>query len=243
MNGSPRDICSAAAVIAAAGSGVRLPGSAPKQWRLLGGIPLIAHSFHFFDRLDSITQIAVSLDAETLARPDRLAFLESELGKPVRLVRGGASRQESVWNALRVLDPEPEIVLVHDAARPFPPRDGVTACMDAAHRVGGAILARPVIETIKRVGADLLIEETLDRRTLWAAHTPQVFRFGDLIHAYRAVQSDLADYTDDSAIFEVTGGHVQIIESSASNFKVTHPEDFTRAEKELERGARGTTEG
>jgi len=233
-------------VIAAAGSGTRLPGGEPKQWRLLGGIPLIAHSFRFFDALPAVAQIALALDPETLSRPDRLRFLESTLGTAVRLVRGGSSRQESVWNALGALDPAPEIVLVHDAARPFPPQDAVAACIESARRHGGAILARPVIETIKRVNSELMVEETLDRRipkrqaeacttNLWAAQTPQGFRHADLVRAYRAVENQLEDFTDDAAIFEAGGGRVQIVEGPERNFKVTHPEDFLRAEKELGR--------
>ena len=235
MSDIPQEHRSVAVVIAAAGSGTRLPGCVPKQWRLLGGIPLIVHSFRFFDALPAVAQIALALDPETLSRPDRLRFLESTLGTAVRLVRGGSSRQESVWNALGALDPAPEIVLVHDAARPFPPQDAVAACIESARRHGGAILARPVIETIKRAGPGLLVEETLDRRTLWAAQTPQGFRHADLVRAYRAVENQLEDFTDDAAIFEAGGGRVQIVEGPERNFKVTHPEDFLRAEKELGR--------
>ncbi|HBF34931.1 TPA: 2-C-methyl-D-erythritol 4-phosphate cytidylyltransferase [Candidatus Sumerlaeota bacterium] len=229
----PSKPLSLAVIIAAAGSGKRLPGSVPKQWRLLGGIPLLAHSFRFFDAFPGVQQFAIALDAQTLAMSERTGFLVSAHGVNVRLVEGGGERQESVWKALETLDPAPDIVLIHDAARPFPPVDGVQLAIEMAVREGGAILARPVTETIKRVNGNGLIIETLDRSVLRAAQTPQVFQYGALMRAYEKFVGQLAQFTDDAVIFEAAGGKVLVVNGSENNFKVTHPEDFERAENLL----------
>ena len=228
---NPAASLSLAVIIVAAGSGKRLPGSVPKQWRLLGGIPLLAHSFRFFDAFPGVQQFAIALDPQTLALPERTTFLTSTHGVTVRLVEGGSERQESVWKALQALDPAPDMVFIHDAARPFPPAEGVQLAIETAAREGGAILARPVTETVKRVNADGLIVETLDRSVLWTAQTPQVFQYDALMRAYEQLAGRLAQFTDDAVIFEAAGGKVQVVNGSENNFKVTHPEDFERAEK------------
>jgi 2-C-methyl-D-erythritol 4-phosphate cytidylyltransferase len=222
-----------AAIIVAAGSSRRLPGSIPKQWRTLGDIPLAAHSFRFFDQLDVVNQIVIALDPESLETPERLAFLQSSHVKPVTFAQGGTHRQDTVWRALQALSPEPHIVLIHDAARPFPPEDAVLESISVAAQMGGAVLACPVVETIKRVDANRRICETIDRRPLWSAQTPQVFQFQPLMEAYRKAEPRLEEYTDDAGIFEANGGTVHVVAGSVHNFKVTTPEDFERAERYL----------
>lgn len=228
-----------AIVIAAAGSGKRLPGAVPKQWRPLGGDPLIAHTFRFFDRFPLTGQIALALDKMTLSLPDRTKHLESTHHKKVIMVEGGDNRQESVWKALQALDKETEIVLIHDAARPFPPADAVSSCINAARKHGGALLACPVVETVKRVDKEGRIQETLKREELVAAQTPQGFRYPELMEAYGAAEKDLRLFTDDSSIFEANGGQVYIVPGSPTNFKVTLPEDFFRAEQVIRRSHMG----
>ncbi|MBN1867239.1 2-C-methyl-D-erythritol 4-phosphate cytidylyltransferase [Candidatus Sumerlaeota bacterium] len=224
-------------VIAAAGSGRRAVAGAtdavPKQWLPLGGIPLVAHAFRFFDRWEDARQIVLALDAPSLSLAERLRYLQSLHGKTVRAVAGAGERQESVWAALQSLDPVPEIVMVHDAARPFPPREAIARGVSEARESGGAILAARLVETVKQANERMEVVETLDRNRLWRAQTPQIFRGKELIRAYRAVERRLAEFTDDAAIFEAAGGTVRIVESPESNFKVTHPEDFARAERML----------
>jgi 2-C-methyl-D-erythritol 4-phosphate cytidylyltransferase len=222
-----------AAIIVAAGSGSRLPGDTPKQWRPLAGIPLIAHSFRFFDALPFVRQIVMVLDRATLATPERLAWLESRSGKAVRFEAGAPSRQESAWKGLLAVDAQCEIALVHDAARPFPPREAVIRAVEAARLQGGAILAVPVIHTIKRADDENRVVETLERSRLWAAQTPQVFRREPLMAAYRAALIHLNAFTDDASIFERAGGRVQLIPGSEGNLKITHEGDFELAERLL----------
>lgn len=236
---------SVAVVIAAAGRGVRMGGPAvPKQWRLLDSTPLITHCFRLFDQMETVGQIAVALDPDSIEMGERRAALTSKTGKTVVLVPGAATRQESVLQALHALNPSPEIVLVHDAARPFPPIKAIEQSIAEARRVGGAILARRVVETLKQVDKDGLIEETVCREQMWTAQTPQTFQFAPLLSAYRFLGPLLPNYTDDAAIFSAGGGEVCVVESTADNLKVTHAEDFTRAERilrELQRsGENGT---
>ncbi len=231
----------AAVVIAAAGRGSRLGADRPKQWLTLGGEPLVAHSVRFFASRPRVREIFVALDPDSLADAERVEALRHASGRiPLRLVMGSGARQESVWQALRALSeraPVPDLVLVHDAARPFPPVESVERSLDEAARVGGAILACPLVEPVKRVNADLEVVETLDRSTLWTAQTPQTFRCAELIEAYRAHEKRLAEFTDDAGLFEAWGGRVRLVESSPANFKITTPEDFSRAERLLrERG-------
>jgi 2-C-methyl-D-erythritol 4-phosphate cytidylyltransferase len=237
---SPESL-TAVAIIAAAGRGRRLGADQPKQWLALAGEPLVAHSVRFFARLPRVREILVALDPDSLSDGPRVETLHRAAGTtPLRLVAGSGARQESVWQALRTLverESLPDLVLVHDAARPFPPVEAVERSLDEAARVGGAILACPLVETVKRVNADLEVVETLDRSTLWTAQTPQTFRCADLIEAYRAQEDRLAGFTDDAGLFEAWGGRVRLIESSRVNFKITTPEDFTRAERLLREAA------
>lgn len=227
-----------AAVLAAAGNGKRVAAdgnATPKQWRLLDGVPLLVHAFRFLDAFEAATEIVVALDPDSLEMPERMAHLRSAYGKRVEVVAGAATRQESVWHALRHVSTNIELVLVHDAARPFLPPLAVGRAIQAALTAGGAILAVPVLDTIKRVGPEGMILETPPRATLWAAQTPQVFGRAELLRAYRAADAagTLAGFTDDAGIFEAAGGHVRIVEGSRDNFKVTEPEDFARAERFL----------
>jgi 2-C-methyl-D-erythritol 4-phosphate cytidylyltransferase len=227
-----------AVVLAAAGNGSRMgtrqtDGSAtPKQWLALAGLPVVVHAFRLFDSMPQVGQIAVALDSDSLERNDRTAKLKSAFSKPVHLVAGGTSRQDSVWRALQAFNPEPEIVMIHDAARPFPPVDAVERSIALARAHGGAILARRIVETVKRADANMLVTETLDRRDLWAAQTPQTFQFAPLAAAFRSAD-DLARFTDDAAVFQAVGGAVCIVESSTDNFKITHAEDLRRAERRI----------
>ena len=149
---------------------------------------------------------------------------------PARIERvaGGAARSESVRNAL-ALAPDADIVVIHDAARPFVTPDLVRACVRVVEGgADGATAAARVTDTIKEADADGRVVRTLDRARLWAIQTPQAFR-ADVLR--RALASgDVGAATDDASLVESLGGDVRIVEAPASNFKVTWPEDLERAE-------------
>jgi 2-C-methyl-D-erythritol 4-phosphate cytidylyltransferase len=145
-------------------------------------------------------------------------------------VGGGASRSESVRNALDAV-PDASIVVIHDAARPLVSEELVRACIAAVEAgADGAVAAAPVTDTIKEADSDGNVIRTLDRSTLWSIQTPQAFR-ADVLR--RALQGDVANATDDASLVESLGGTVRIVESSPRNFKVTWPEDLERAESLL----------
>jgi 2-C-methyl-D-erythritol 4-phosphate cytidylyltransferase len=168
-------------------------------------------------------------DRVVFAVPPEMADPDAE---PPRIA-GGASRSESVRNALATA-PEADIVVIHDAARPLVPAQLVVDCIDAVlSGDDGAIAAAPVADTIKEAEPDGRVKRTLDRSALWAVQTPQVFRAGVLRRALDQPAAVLAAATDDAALVEAAGGTVRVIEAPAHNFKVTWPVDLQRAESAL----------
>jgi len=145
-------------------------------------------------------------------------------------VRGGPSRSASVREALRAA-PEATVAVVHDAARPLLTRDLVERCVAALdERYDGAIAAAAVTDTVKEAGADGRVLRTLDRTSLWAIQTPQVFRADALRRALEVDEEVLAAATDDASLVEATGGSVRIVEAPPDNLKVTRPLDLALAE-------------
>jgi 2-C-methyl-D-erythritol 4-phosphate cytidylyltransferase len=145
-------------------------------------------------------------------------------------VAGGEARSQSVRNALATA-PDADIVVIHDAARPFVTADLVRRCIAAVEAgADGAIAAAPVTDTIKEADADGRVTRTLDRSRLWSIQTPQAFR-ADILR--RALEGDITNATDDAMLVESLGGDVRIVEAPPSNFKITWPEDLARAESLL----------
>ena len=206
-------------IVPAAGRGERLGGSLPKALVVCAGRPLLDWSL---DVLESVCdRVVVAVPPGEATAPDR--------------VTGGASRSESVRNALAAA-PEATVVVVHDAARPLVTPELVRACVVAV-REGwdGAVAAAPVTDTIKEAGPDLRVTRTLDRSRLWAIQTPQAFAADVLRRALDAPADALATATDDSALVEAAGGAVRVVEAPPENLKVTGPLDLERAEALLSR--------
>jgi 2-C-methyl-D-erythritol 4-phosphate cytidylyltransferase/2-C-methyl-D-erythritol 2,4-cyclodiphosphate synthase len=213
-----------AALLMAAGRGSRFGAETPKQFLPLLGRPVLRHAAEavLADGLvDTLLPVSAPEDAGRVA-----AMLD---GLPVLPpAAGGATRQASVRAGLEALAPfAPEIVLVHDAARPVVPRGTVARLLAALEAAPGAIPARPVSDTLKRAEAGLVVE-TVPRAGLWRAQTPQAFRFAALLAAHREATG--AEATDDAALIEAAGGAVAILEGSEDNVKITVPEDLARVE-------------
>ncbi|HSB43748.1 MAG TPA: 2-C-methyl-D-erythritol 4-phosphate cytidylyltransferase [Nitrospira sp.] len=214
------------ALVPAAGRGLRMGGAVPKQFLSIGGLPLIVHSLRTL-------QASSVIDAIVLAVPQAdLAYCQSDIvdahrfTKVIKVVAGGQERQDSVRNALAVLDDQVEIVVVHDAVRPFLTERMLEDVVAAARATGAAIIALPMRDTVKYVGADHLIERTVDRRPLWLAQTPQAFRRDWLQEAHRRAQIEAVPATDDASLLEWMGRSVTVVEGSGENIKVTRPEDM-----------------
>lgn len=159
---------------------------------------------------------------------DRVVFAVPPGHEGAGRITGGASRSESVRNALASV-PEADVVVIHDAARPLVTEELVRQCISVVEAgADGAIAAAVVTDTIKEAESDGHVVRTLDRARLWAVQTPQVFR-ADVLR--RALESpDIATATDDASLVEAAGGDVRIVEAPAENFKITRPDDLARAE-------------
>lgn len=221
------------AIIPAAGSGSRLGGQIPKQFLEIAGAPILAHTISRFVACEDITAIAVALPADRLEE----FRARNQFPKPIFYVNGGAERSDSILNALEaVAELKPEIVAVHDAVRPFVRPAQISAVIAKAKEIGAAILALPSTDTIKEV-ENRLIRQTIDRRRIWRAQTPQAFRYELLMEANRrACEERLpsAVTTDDSLLVERLGVPVAVVEGSPNNIKITTPEDLILAEKLFE---------
>jgi 2-C-methyl-D-erythritol 4-phosphate cytidylyltransferase len=205
-------------------------GPVPKQFLSIGGLPLIVHSLRTL-------QASSVIDAIVLAVPQAdLAYSQSDIvdayrfTKVINVVAGGQERQDSVRNALAVLDDQVEIVVVHDAVRPFLTERMLEDVVATARATGAAIIALPMRDTVKYVGADHVIERTVDRRPLWLAQTPQAFRRDWLQEAHRRAQIEAVPATDDAYLLEWMGHSVRVVEGSGENIKVTRPEDMVIGE-------------
>jgi 2-C-methyl-D-erythritol 4-phosphate cytidylyltransferase len=205
-------------------------GHVPKQFLLLGGQPILVHSLRVLQASPVIDEIILAVpQAERQYCLDHIVAM-GEFGKVTKVVPGGDQRQDSVRHALAEVCEDTEIVLVHDAVRPFLTEDMVRKVVAAAAEQGAAIIALPMRDTVKYVGADGVIEKTVDRRPLWLAQTPQAFRRSWLEEGHRKAHLDGIHATDDAHLVELIGKPVVVIEGSGENIKVTRPEDLVIGE-------------
>jgi 2-C-methyl-D-erythritol 4-phosphate cytidylyltransferase len=229
-----------AAVIVAGGLGVRMGNALPKQFLPLGGTPILMRTLEQFITCSRIDEIVVAVPMENITETKRLtAALAS--GKPVRVVPGGAERQDSVFRGLSALRPECGIVVIHDAVRPFITAPLIAECVETAERFGAATVACPIKETVKAV-EDGMVVKTLDRSKLWIAQTPQAFRAEIILRAHEQARLDRFLGTDDCMLVERLGQPVHVIEGMDENIKITTPVDLAIAGVILtlyERGGNG----
>jgi 2-C-methyl-D-erythritol 4-phosphate cytidylyltransferase/2-C-methyl-D-erythritol 2,4-cyclodiphosphate synthase len=219
---------SVAAVVVAAGRGLRAGGDVPKQFRPIGGQAMLRRALSGLLEVPTIATIQPVIRME-----DRPLFEQAMAGLLLRPpVAGGATRQASVRAGLEALAPvAPDIVLIHDAARPFASPALIARTIEAAERTGAAIPGIPVPDTVKAVDADRRVRQTLERGSLRLIQTPQGFAFGPLLSAHRrAAAEGREDFTDDAALAEWAGLTVSVFEGEPGNIKMTNPDDFARVE-------------
>ena len=217
------------AIIAAAGQGSRMGGKRAKQFLELAGRPIIIHTIQAFEACEAIQEIIVVLPPadvrgfSAIARP-------YNLGKVRAVVPGGVTRASSVLHGLQALErQEKDIVAVHDGSRPLVTTAEISRTVQAAEVSGAAILAAPIVDTVKEV-RDGVVTATVPRNDLRRALTPQCFRYEILRQAYEQVDELDATLTDESSLVERLGMAVTVIEGSSRNIKVTRPEDLVIAE-------------
>jgi 2-C-methyl-D-erythritol 4-phosphate cytidylyltransferase len=196
-------------------------GGQDKMFASVRGRPLLGYTLAAFQRCDSILQIALVLNQANLDMARELVCLEG-LGKVTAICLGGERRQDSVRAGLKTLNPC-DLVAIHDGARPLIDIEVIEAGLAAAAEVGAAVPALPVVDTLKDVDSRQLIERTVPRQRLWAAQTPQIFRYDLLLEAHERVHEDV---TDDASMLEQLGYPVKVYPGSPRNIKVTSQGDL-----------------
>jgi len=221
-------------VIVAAGKGSRLQSELPKPFLSVAGKPILVHTLRRFVPIEAVRRIVVVVAAEREALCQEVLHTHGPWPQPMTVVHGGAERQDSVRNGLAALEPQCEIVVIHDAARPFISVEAIQRSIDAAAETGSAVVATPVRDTIKRADAQHTIRETVSRHDLWLAQTPQTFRVEVIRAAHRWAQQRNIAGTDDATLVEQMGRPVRIVPGDALNFKITTPDDLALAQAVLQ---------
>lgn len=223
----PRDV---GVVVVAAGQGLRAGGGEPKQFRAIGGIPMLLRALRPFTSHPDVSQVVVVLPSSIVDAPP--TWLTELGGGMLTLVAGGSERTDSVRNGIDALHPEVKVVLVHDGARPFIDHGLVDRVIARARGGVGAVPALMVSDTLKKVtGTSEEVAETVSRDGLYRAQTPQGFPATLLRKAFAATVRPGYLPTDEASLVEETGaGVVVLVEGSALNLKITTPDDFVLAE-------------
>lgn len=222
-------------ILPAAGLGTRMArtppekaGTSRKQFMLLDGSPILLYTIRKFAASPHITEIVVALRGDDVAWVSGLLANES-FSVTVRIVEGGDSRQHSVENALATIDPDTDLVAVHDAVRPFIDQPTIEKVIAEAAETGAAIVGIVPVDTVKQVHRNK-IRATLNRDRLMLAQTPQVFRYGLLVKAFEQARADGFTGTDESSLVErLEQVEVSVVLGSDRNIKITRPSDMDLA--------------
>lgn len=216
-----------AVLVPAGGIGARLGSATPKQFLVLGDVPILVATVRHFARHPEVRAIVVAVPEAHLSRTRRM-LRPLERHRPLSVVAGGPTRQASVERALHEVPSDIEIVVVHDAVRPFVTRALIDAVLAAGRAYGAAICARPIAETVKRVSGEFVVA-TEDRSGLWAVQTPQAFRAALLREAHEKASRDGIVGTDDAMLVERLGHRIRVVPGHETNIKITTPADLRRA--------------
>ena len=217
------------AIITAAGSGRRF-GEA-KQFKKLHGKPLYQYSLDTFIKsrlFDEIILVIPNSNQEKVQKE-----IKRKYSSQVSLVIGGSDRQDSVKNAIQNSNPNIDLVVIHDAARPFITTTLIEKCISACETSDGAIIAMQPHDTIK-FSKDNIVEKTIDRSNIWMAQTPQAFNKRKILEAYSSIDFEDLIVTDESSLMEKLGYKIMIVPGTGKNFKITTFDDWERAEAELQ---------
>jgi len=225
------------ALIVAAGRGSRMGAKERKPYLMLAGKPILAHTLSEFERCSLIDE-TVLIVAKDDAEHAGVSMLETpEFKKVSRIIVGGLKRQESVWEGLKALKNDSELVMVHDGVRPYVSQEVLEKSIHETFSCGATIAAVPVKDTIKMVSERKEVLETLDRDKVWMVQTPQTFRQDILKMAFEKAFKDRFYGTDDASLVERIGVKVKVIPGSYENIKITTPEDLVLGEAILKRRA------
>jgi 2-C-methyl-D-erythritol 4-phosphate cytidylyltransferase len=226
-----------AAIVVAAGAGRRIGGEISKAYLPIAGRPLVLRTVDRMFEAKTVEQVILVVAGQDRDRCDALLREDSALrDRPYLLQIGGTTRQQSVKRGLDKIAEQTEIVIIHDAARPFVSAALIDRCVESAAEKGAVVAGLPVRDTIKVVGADRRVQTTPDRSLLWEIQTPQVFQSKLIVDAHRRAEADGVEVTDDAMVVERMGKPVYLLEGERTNFKITLPEDIWLAEMMIREG-------
>ena len=224
------------AIIVAAGKGIRMKGTVPKQYLDLSGRQVLAHSIMTFDSCSLVEEIFLVIPKEDVEYCQNKILPLLDLKNHINLVHGGAKRQDSVYNGLQAINKNTDTVVIHDGVRPFIQPEELKECILGSKKFGACILGTPAGDTLKRVDKSDIIETTLPRENIWLAQTPQVFRFDLILKAHETARRDGYVGTDDASLVERMGEDVKIINGGRFNIKITKKEDLAIAKAMFDAG-------
>ncbi|MBI5755444.1 MAG: 2-C-methyl-D-erythritol 4-phosphate cytidylyltransferase [Nitrospirae bacterium] len=219
-----------AAIIPAAGKGKRMRHVVHKHYILLEGRPILAYNIEAFEKCIGVNQVFVVVRSGEEEYCLKEVVERYGFKKVLKIVIGGERRQDSVYNGIKELDEDTDIVVVHDGVRPFVSPELINETVKLAMYVDGVVAAMPVKDTIKEISPDGFIKGTHERESLWNAQTPQTFKRRIIEEAFERAFTDNFSGTDESSLVERLGGRVKIIEGSHENIKITTKEDLLLAE-------------
>lgn len=223
------------ALIAAGGRGRRMNSSISKQFLFVKGYPILYYTLKTFELMDCFDEIVMVAGKQDMDYT-REQIINQYRFEKIRMIEGGLERQDSVYNGLRELSPQTDIVVIHDGVRPFVTKEIIKKSIEAAKRYKAIGVAVPVKDTIKVVGDGNIIKQTPNRKELWAMQTPQTFKYDLILKAHEEARKDNFFGTDDAMLVERLGLPVRIIEGAYENIKITTPEDIIIAETFLTLG-------
>ncbi len=216
------------AIIVAAGEGMRMGQS--KQFIEILGKPILSWTISVFEESEFIDDIILVVNFSDIERAKSFKFK-----KIINVVEGGREREDSVYNGLKVVGGDVDVVLIHDGARPLLTKNIIASAISEVKVSPAVVVGVPIIDTVKKIGDENFIISTEDREALWLAQTPQVFKYKLIKEAYDRAYKVGYKATDDSTLVERLGYKAKIIMGSYENIKITFPEDLIIAEAILER--------
>ena len=217
------------AILLAAGQGKRMNSNTNKQYLHMMGKPVLAYTLEVFEKHPLIDEIILVTRAEEKSFCEQEIIKKYNFSKVKKLIAGGKERQDSVFNALKVVDKEECLVVVHDGARPLVTPEIITDVIENTREGKSSIVAVPVKDTIKKVNNKKIVEETFKREELWAVQTPQVFTKEIITEAYEKAFRENYKATDDASLVEKMGREVNVVLGSYENIKITTQEDIDLA--------------
>jgi 2-C-methyl-D-erythritol 4-phosphate cytidylyltransferase len=219
------------AIIPAGGTGRRMGGDIPKQYLLLAGIPILAHTLGAFQCSPHIGEIILAVPEADIGEVRRNVVERHGFSRVTLILAGGRERQDSVKNALAHLRDDHGLVLIHDGVRPFVTCEVIERAVAGAKQYGAVTTGIPVRDTVKRVNGQGEVVETVPREGLWLTQTPQAFRREVILAAYQRAVADEFYGTDDASLVERMGIPVRMVYGDVENIKVTTPEDLEQGQR------------